>query len=204
MTDAAIIFACYIIGSIPFSYLTVKMFSGNDIRDKGSGNVGATNVLRVMGWKVAGAALVGDLFKGFAAAMLAYYGSIYTNSALDPQFMAAFGGLLSIIGHCWPVFLGFRGGKGVATSAGALLFIMPFQVLVLATVFVLVIAISRYVSLGSISAALSLPVAVFITSDNVSFFKISLIITLIVVFKHRGNITKLMNGNERKIGEKAA
>lgn len=204
MTDAAIIFSCYILGSIPFSYLTVKLFSGTDIREKGSGNVGATNVLRLMGWKVAGAALAGDLLKGFFAAMLAYYASIYTGSALEPDFMAIFGGLLAIIGHCWPVFLGFRGGKGVATSAGALLFVMPVQVLILAAVFVLVIVLSRYVSLGSVIAALMLPVAVLVSSDNVSFLKISLAITAIVVFKHRGNIAKLMNGTERKLGEKAS
>ena len=203
MTDALLIFSCYILGSIPFSYLTVKFFSGTDIREKGSGNVGATNVLRVMGWKVAGTALAGDLFKGFVAAMLAYYGSMFTGSALEADFMAAFGGLAAMIGHCWPVFLGFRGGKGVATSAGALLFIMPLQVLALAGVFVTVIAVSRYVSLGSLTAALSLPVIVFISNDNMSFFKISLIIAAIVIFKHRGNIAKLKDGSERKLGEKA-
>ncbi len=203
MTEAIIIFACYILGAIPFSYLTVKLFSGSDIREKGSGNVGATNVLRIMGWKVAAAALAGDLLKGFFAAMLAYYCSIHFQVQLDPRFMSAFGGLFAVLGHCWPVFLQFRGGKGVATAAGALLFIMPVTVLILAAIFAAVIAISRYVSLGSVTAAFLLPLAVWITTDYPPYYKICMAITLIVVFKHRNNLAKLMSGTERKLGEKA-
>lgn len=186
----------YIIGSVPFSYIFSRFLGGVDIRTKGTGNVGATNVLRSVGIKVAVASLAGDLLKGLMAAWL---GSYFGGPGL-----AAVCSVAVVVGHCWPVFLGFRGGKGVATAAGVIFMLMPLIILLEALVFVSIIAFSRYVSLGSVSAALVFPVAALVSQQPWQYVIMSLIISAIIVYRHRTNIERLRQGTESKLTEKAS
>lgn len=185
----------YIIGSVPFSYIFGRFLGGVDIRTKGTGNVGATNVLRSVGIKIAVASLAGDLLKGLLAAWL---GSFFGGPGL-----AAVCSVVVVVGHCWPVFLGFRGGKGVATAAGVILMLMPLIFVLEALVFVTTIAFSRYVSLGSVFTALVFPVAALVSRQSWQYVLMSLIIAAIVVIRHRSNIERLRQGTESKLTEKA-
>lgn len=195
MLKAALIVLSYLLGSISFSYIFSRLWGGVDIRKRGSGNVGATNVLRTLGLKVALPAFMGDFFKGLLAAFL--------GMKLGGEALASACALAAVIGHCYPVFLGFRGGKGVATAGGAVLFLMPDVLGLLALVFLTVIFMSRYVSLGSITAAFTLPILAFILDKPLSFIILSIVLAVLVIYKHRENIERLLNGQEPKIGEKA-
>lgn len=194
MKELGLVILCYLIGSIPFSYIFSRFFGGVDIRSKGTGNVGATNVLRTVGKKVAAAALLGDFLKGFLAAWIGY--------TMGGTTVAAICAVIAVVGHCWPIFLGFKGGKGVATSAGLILFLMPSVFPILVLVFVGLIALTRYVSLGSISAAIIFPFLVFITHQPWPYIIMSLILSIMVLIRHSGNIDRLRKGNERRINEK--
>ncbi len=185
----------YIIGSVPFSYIFGRSLGGVDIRTKGTGNVGATNVLRSVGIKIAVASLAGDLLKGLLAAWLGSY--------LGGPGLAAVCSAAVVVGHCWPVFLGFRGGKGVATAAGVILMLMPLIFVLEALVFVTTIVFSRYVSLGSVFTALVFPVAALVSQQSWQYVLMSLIIAAIVVYRHRSNIERLRQGTESKLTEKA-
>jgi glycerol-3-phosphate acyltransferase PlsY len=187
-----VVIISYLLGSIPFAYIIIRLFKGIDIREVGSGNVGTTNALRTAGKRVALAALLGDLLKGLAAAWL--------GMRAGGQGLAAACVLAAVIGHCWPLFIGFKGGKGMATTAGAVLFLMPKVFLLLAIIFILIVLFSRYVSLASISVAVLLPLIALFMSQSGSYLLASVILTLLVVYRHRENIERLLNGNERKIG----
>jgi glycerol-3-phosphate acyltransferase PlsY len=195
MIKVLLVLLCYLIGSIPFSYIFSRVFGGIDIRAKGTGNVGATNVLRTLGIKIALLSLIGDLFKGVLAAWLGLI--------VGGETLGALCGSAVVIGHCWPVFLGFRGGKGVATSAGVFVVLVPPVLLMLAVVFVTLAAVTRYVSLGSICAAALLPFMLLFMHQPWSYIIMGLILTSIVIFRHRENIKRLRNGTEKKINEKA-
>ncbi|NLJ71921.1 MAG: glycerol-3-phosphate 1-O-acyltransferase PlsY [Syntrophomonadaceae bacterium] len=188
------IIAAYLLGSIPFSLLVARLMAGVDIRSQGSGNVGATNVLRTLGTKGAVFALLGDMLKGVAAVLLGLL--------ISGEGLAAVCGVLAIIGHCYPVFLGFKGGKGVATSAGIILFLMPKIVIILLIVFLIIVFLSRYVSLASITIAILFPVLAISYGYNNAYILMSLIMAIIVVFKHRENIKRLRDGNENKVGQR--
>ncbi len=183
----------YLLGSVPFGYLLVRIFRGQDVRETGSGNIGATNVARTS--KGLGAAtLTLDALKGFAAAALARY--------LHPEASALFmatAALFAIVGHMFPVWLGWRGGKGVATALGSFLYIAPKSVLIMVAVFVLVVAATRYISLGSIVAALCFPTIVLLMEHErpESLLLIGVACGLIIV-KHYENIGRLLRGNENK------
>jgi glycerol-3-phosphate acyltransferase PlsY len=192
MGENIVIIISYLLGSIPFAYIMTHLIKGLDIREMGSGNVGSTNALRTAGKRVAGAALTGDLLKG---CLVAWLGMHFGGAGL-----AAICAVAAVIGHCWPVFLSFKGGKGVATTAGVTLFLMPKIFLILLVVFILVVVLSRYVSLASISVAVLLPLVAFIFSEPRSILMMSLFLMLLVVYHHRENIVRLRNGNERKIG----
>ena len=192
MKAIIIIVLCYIIGSIPFSYLFGRYFGKVDIRSKGSGNIGATNVLRTSGAFLAGASLLADLIKGVLAAWL---GMLWGGPAL-----AAGGGVAAVLGHCYPVFLRFRGGKGVSTSAGVILYLLPGVFLVLLTTFILVTFISRYVSLASLSAAIIFPFVTIGVARDWYYIILSLLMGVLVIYRHRANILRLRNGLESKIG----
>lgn len=194
MKEAAIIILCYLIGAIPFSYLSGLILGKVDIRSQGSGNVGATNVFRTTGIPIALLALLGDLFKGFAAAWISF--------SIGGLPLAAICSLAAVIGHCYPVFLSFRGGKGVATAAGVLLYLMPNIVLILAVTFVVTIAVSRYVSLGSLLAAAILPLLTIILIQPWPYILVSFLLSALVIYRHRENIQRLREGKETKINNR--
>ncbi len=192
MEKIIVVIISYLLGSVPFAYIMIRLFKGIDIRKVGSGNVGSTNALRTAGKRVALAALLGDLLKGLAAAWI----GLQTSG----EMLAAVCVLAAVIGHCWPVFIGFKGGKGMATTAGAILLLMPKVFLFLAIIFVLIVFFSRYVSLASVSVAVLLPLTALFFSQPGRYLLVSVILTVLVIYRHRENIERLRNGNERKIG----
>lgn len=183
----------YLLGSIPFAYLVVRFVSGADIRDLGSGNVGATNVLRSTS-KVAGVATLAlDAAKGAAAVLIAreWMGS-------DAMGWMVLAGVAAIVGHVFPVFLKFQGGKGVATGCGAFLVIAPFAILTAALVFIATVAVTRYVSLGSVLASASVPIASGLTGQPPVMVLGALAGAGLVIAKHHTNLRRLYQGRENK------
>lgn len=201
----AIAVASYLIGSIPFSYFVARQFSGKDIRTAGSGNVGATNVARNAGKAAGILALALDLAKGWAAVMVAR--AIFLKS-VDPNAVGLFAseafwlglaGFLAVAGHMFPVWLGFRGGKGVATGTGAFAAMSPIAIAMALIVFIIVILTSRYVSLASIVAAASVPIFMrFAVHAPFWIVIFSIFISMMVIVKHHSNIRRLATGSERK------
>lgn len=197
----------YAIGSINFSVIFSRRFAGFDIREKGSGNAGTTNMLRSVGKKAAAITLVCDILKGLFAILVAYlFGKI--NSELDGALLVQIAALCVVIGHTFPIFFEFRGGKGVATSLGVLLLI-NWQIGLICLIFALVImAATRMVSAGSVSAAILYPILVlfgvgkeyFLVGGNYIVF--SLLLALVVVFNHRANIKRILSGTENKLSFK--
>jgi glycerol-3-phosphate acyltransferase PlsY len=210
---AVVVLLAYIVGSIPTSLIVSKVRHGIDIREHGSGNAGGTNVIRVMGLKLGIAVIVFDIVKGYAATMLVphlMYGPIpFTNRTPFEDFTVVqlICGSAAILGHVWTVFGGFRGGKGIATTGGMLLGLAPTEVLVSVIVFSIVFVASRYVSLGSISAAVVFPVTMFLRENvfhdqvqgygTLIFFSIG--ICLLLIFTHRTNIKRLVEGTESRL-----
>ena len=196
-----ILIACYLLGSVPSGYLIGKAFKGIDIRDFGSGNIGFTNVLRAIGTFPALIVLIIDITKGIISVYLGFF--FAQLMGIDSQVMGGIGGLASIVGHNWPIFLKFKGGKGVAVTAGVFLALTPIPFLLSLLVMVGIIALTRYVSLGSIVAAGSLPFFVFWLGNNARlYFSLSIVAALFILFKHRNNIQRLLRSKESKIGEK--
>lgn len=188
----------YILGSIPFGYLVARVFFKTDIRKGGSGNIGATNALRQFGTAVGVGVLLLDMLKGIAAVLIA--------KALLPVGSPelALCALFAILGHVFPVWLGFKGGKGVATAAGVFLALTPYSVLIALGVFIIVVALSRHVSLGSMSAALALGISHMVyqlKQDSTDWALLILIyIVVVVIFvMHRENIKRLAKGEESKL-----
>ena len=196
----------YLIGSIPFGYLIVKLASGGDVRETGSGGTGATNVSRRAG-KLAGiATLMLDAMKGAVAIFVAakWCDRFEPNWAVA-EWVIAGSAVAAIVGHIFPVWLKFRGGKGVATAVGVFFMIAPFALLCAGIVFVAVVLLTRYVSLASMSAAASIPVFVGLQKafllpdvDIRPPLTAALLVALLIVFAHRGNIGRLLNGTEPK------
>ena len=198
----------YLIGSVNFSVLISKKIAGFDVREKGSGNAGSTNVLRTVGIKAALLTLVCDILKGVISISIALIlGNIANN--LDIVLLVQLAGIFVILGHTFPVFFGFKGGKGVATSLGVLL-MTNWQIGLICLVFALVImAISRMVSMGSVGAAILFPIlTLFINEHFIAgesgfrYLFYSLIIAIIVIFNHRENVKRILNGTENKISFK--
>lgn len=189
--------ASYLIGSVPTGYLFVRLSERKDIREFGSRSTGATNVLRVRGLKSAIPVAVIDVIKGFLPAFMAL--RIFG----DPVF-ASFCAFLSVLGHCFPFSIGFRGGKGVATSLGAYAAIAWRPWLAALLVFGVTAGASRFVSLGSILGSIAFPFFVLASGGAKGVFYFSLAISALIVLKHAGNIGRLLKGEERKLGEKAA
>ncbi|MBP1659851.1 MAG: acyl-phosphate glycerol-3-phosphate acyltransferase [Candidatus Aminicenantes bacterium] len=189
--------ASYLFGSIPTGYLLVRLSGRKDVRSFGSGSTGATNVLRVGGWKTALPVALFDVLKGFLPVFLAsrWFG--------DPVF-AALCGLLAAAGHCFPFAIGFRGGKGVSTSLGAFAAIAWAPCLGSLGLFFIVIGLTRYVSLGSILASLVFPAIYLAAGGRPAVAAVALALAALVVFQHRGNIGRLVHGTERKLGERSS
>ena len=191
-----LVLAGYVLGSISFAVLLVRKRTGKDIRQEGSGNAGATNVLRAHGKGLAIAVALADIGKGAAAVLLA---RLFT---ADPRVAAA-AGLAAIVGHVFPLFYGFRGGKGVATAVGAFLALVPLPTLVCVAVFVAVVAVTRYVSLGSVVAMCLLPAvagALFHAPRPVVVAAAGA--ALLILAKHFENLKRLVRGEERRLGSK--
>ena len=197
----------YLIGSVSFSVIISKKMAGFDVREKGSGNAGATNMLRSVGTKAAVLTLLCDALKGVVAIIFAIIvGAIAKNS--DKALLVQIAGILVVIGHTFPVFFNFKGGKGVATSLGVLL-MTNWKIGLICLVFALVLmALTRMVSMGSVGAAVLFPVLVlfintnYTISDGSSYFVYSIILALIVAFNHRSNIQRILDGTENKISFK--
>jgi glycerol-3-phosphate acyltransferase PlsY len=193
----------YLLGSIPFGYILVRIFRGEDVRRSGSGNIGATNVSRkspVLGVIT----LLLDALKGAGAVLLAISLSGH-HGAVPPYRVMSLAALFSVLGHVFPLWLKFRGGKGVATGLGSFLVIAPKAVLVAGAVFVLVVLLFRYISLGSIVAVALFPLLAWILDEyghaRVALLFISLT-SLLIILKHRQNIRRLLAGTENRFGSK--
>ena len=193
-----ILFLGYLLGSFPSGYLAGRIAKGIDIRSLGSGSTGATNVLRHIGKRAAITVFLIDVFKGVLAILLAKY--FLLNDSLQVTV-----GLSTLIGHIWPIWLNWRGGKAVATGLGIFLGLSWQVGLATLGIFILTIALFRIVSLASVIASLALPIIMFISFNNsnfsLPFLVISLLATTLVIWRHRENISRLLKGKEPKIGQ---
>lgn len=202
----------YLIGSINFSVILSKKIAGFDVREKGSGNAGSTNMLRSVGKKAAAITLICDILKGIIAVLIAVVlGWIFKDC--DKALLVQIAGILVVVGHTYPIFFGFKGGKGVATSLGVLL-ITNFQLGLICLVFALVlIVLTRMVSVGSIGAAILFSVLTlfvnmhilpcnFLVTEGSGFLTYSILLAALVIFNHRTNIQRILSGNENKISFK--
>ncbi|HEY5387529.1 MAG TPA: glycerol-3-phosphate 1-O-acyltransferase PlsY [Thermoleophilia bacterium] len=190
---AALLLA-YVMGSIPFGVVVGKLFYHADVREHGSGNVGTTNVFRVLGKKAGVVVLVCDMLKGFVPAFIAAQFLRETNPWLVIFIAAA-----PVVGHMYSIFLKGRGGKGVATGAGVVLALVPLAFAVIAAVWVLLIIITRYVSLASLVATLLVPVFVFALGDPLPYKIAAVLVTVFIFWAHRGNISRLLHGTENRV-----
>ena len=194
-----ILAASYLIGSISFGYLTSKIVGRTDLRRAGSGNIGATNVLRTLGWKPAVVVLLLDTLKGTAVVLIARALGV-------PPWLQALAALAAVVGHDWPVWLRFRGGRGVATSLGAIAVLAPIPTGIAATIFVATVAVTRYVSLGSLLSALSVPLTMLMPVIGgltpASYLGFATVAAALIVWQHRPNIRRLREGREHRFGER--
>lgn len=200
----------YVIGSINFSVIFSKKFAGFDVREKGSGNAGSTNMLRSVGKVAAALTLICDILKGVVAISIAIIlGNMFKDT--NKELLVQIAGIAVVIGHTFPIFFGFKGGKGVATSLGILL-MSNWQIGLICLVFALILMIlTRMVSLGSCAAAVLFPVLTLFINDNytvltegkngTTYFIYSLILAIIVLFNHRSNIKRILNGTENRLGK---
>ncbi len=193
--NIAILVFSYILGSIPFGYIITKIYQNTDIRAHGSGNIGATNVLRVLGLKAALPVFILDTGKGFSAIMIARL-----LSDLPVVYLSA--GLLVLLGHCFPLFLKFKGGKAAATSIGVLLALSWWITLIVVAIAFIVILVTKYVSLGSIIGVMSAPILFWIFNYSLEYIIFGIAMAILVIGRHHGNIGRLISGNESKLGQK--
>jgi glycerol-3-phosphate acyltransferase PlsY len=192
MTRIVIVIVAYLIGSIPFGYLIVRRKIGADIRQTGSGGTGATNVSRRAGRAAGILTLLLDAAKGSLAVLIA-------KAVAGDDWVIAAAAIAALVGHIFPVWLGFRGGKGVATGVGIFLVLAPVALLCAGVVFVAIVALTRYVSLGSIVAAILIPVFVWLLSDLRPLLIAATVGAALIVFAHRGNIQRLVSHTESRI-----
>ncbi len=188
-----VVLAGYLLGSVSFGIIVTKKLKGIDIREHGSGNAGMTNVIRTIGKGPGALVLLGDALKGAAAVALGLFvgGEIY----------GIIGGLAALLGHAYPFFFGFRGGKGVATGLGIMLVLVPDVSLMALGVFFLTILLSRYVSLGSILATSSVPVFMIILGKSLPLIVLGIIGATFIIYTHRNNIKKIYQGTEYRLGD---
>ena len=185
----------YLVGSIPNALWIGKMFKNIDVREFGSGNVGATKATRVLGWKLGVMVLIFDAFKGMIFIIIA------RKFGLSDIYVVLIG-LAAILGHSYSIYLKFKGGKAVATSLGVMLVLIPKVVMILIIVFLLIVIISGYVSLASISVAGLLPILSYIMYNNIIAL-LSLVVGILVIWRHKSNIKNLLEGKEDKFYDKA-
>ena len=199
----------YLLGSISFSVIFTKKFAGFDVREKGSKNAGSTNVLRTAGKKTAILTLICDISKGVVAVLVAFVmGKIANADVFTSALLIQIAGILVVIGHTFPIFFGFKGGKGVATALGVLL-VTNWQIGLICLVFALILmALTRIVALGSIAAAILFPVLCFFITNNflvgddstrMTYLVFGIIMAVIVIFNHRTNIQRMASGTENRL-----
>lgn len=206
-----VVIISYLIGSIPFGIIISKRFRGFDIRSKGSGNIGSTNAFRVLGWKLGLTVQVLDLAKGLGAVLLAtvLFNGLPFHNATPFQDITVFrliAGCSAVLGHVYTCFAGFRGGKGISTAAGMLLGIAPIEIAVVTGIFLLVVMLSGYVSLGSIIAAIMLPTTMFLRENafgvHITGYRTLIVfaigIALFLIYTHRSNIKRLIAKRENR------
>ena len=199
LTYLIIIIIAYLLGNISTSYIVAKKLAGVDIRTQGSGNAGSTNVLRTLGKKAGAFTFAGDVLKGFIAVWMAKIIAYVLH--IDVTICAYLAVVAVVLGHNYPVFLGFKGGKGVATSLGSMLAMNPVTALTFLGFFIIIVALTKYVSLGSI-LGIGLSPILMIINHNLKGVWVTLFLTISVAYTHKENIKRLLNGTERKIGEK--
>ena len=188
-----VIAAGYLLGSISTGVVLSRLFAKTDIRSQGSGNAGTTNMLRVLGRKMALLTFIGDMLKGIIAVFIGKW-------LIGGELGGLLGVVGAVLGHYYPLYFGFKGGKGIATSFGSLLFVFPVQALLAFAVFLILVAVTHYVSVGSIAAAITLPLLIVITRfQEPTLWIITVCIGASVVWRHRANIKRLMNHTENKL-----
>lgn len=196
LRTAVALLGAYLLGAVPVGFLVARAFGVGDIRTRGSGNIGATNVLRTLGRLPAILTLAGDILKGYLAVALP--------SALGADGSAtAAAAVLAVAGNCWSVFLGFRGGKGVATGLGALLRLAPTATLPAALVWIVITATFRYVSLASVMAAVCVPLGTLLLRAPSPRVGAAAVVAAIIIARHRDNIARLVAGTERRLGDRS-
>ena len=210
MTEYFILFLifiiCYLIGSIPFGLILTKLFDNNDLRNIGSGNIGATNVLRTGNKTLALLTLILDLSKSFIPLFIFFklYPHLIINNffnliIVDKIFLILVFGYFFVLGHCFPIWLKFKGGKGIATSLGVILSIDFFIGLCLLTIWILVFLIFKISSLSALISSTSFPILIFFKYEKVNLLYLSILLTIFVFFTHRANIIRLLKKEEKKI-----
>jgi glycerol-3-phosphate acyltransferase PlsY len=191
MNNLFIVFG-YLLGSVPFGLLYGRL-AGIDVRQQGSRNIGATNVNRLLGKKLGLLTLASDLLKGLVPMLLCSH----FLSGPDAPRLVMLTGLAALLGHCWPIYLKFKGGKGVATALGIFLYLAPLPTLAAILIFIGTVWLSGFVSLGSMSAALSLPLIIALTGGDYEILAVSGLIALLIIVKHHENISRLLQGAEK-------
>ena len=192
--------ASYLLGAVPTSYLAGRLFRGIDLRQHGSRNLGATNLYRVLGWRYAIPVGLFDAAKGLVPVL------VFAPRVSSSELFALVCGLLAVLGHVFSVFVGFRGGKGVATAAGVMLGLTPAALGVAALVWALLVYLTGYVSVGSIAAAVIFPLAVYLIEppDRPAILWLDVAVAAAIVWLHRANIKRLLKGTENRFGRRAA
>lgn len=210
MTENFILFLiliiCYLIGSIPFGLILTKLFDNNDLRNIGSGNIGATNVLRTGNKTLALLTLILDLSKSFIPLFIFFklyphpiINDFFNLIIVDKIFLILVFGYFFVLGHCFPIWLKFKGGKGIATSLGVILSIDFFIGLCLLTIWILVFLIFKISSLSALISSTSFPILIFFKYEKVNLLYLSILLTIFVFFTHRANIIRLLKKEEKKI-----
>jgi glycerol-3-phosphate acyltransferase PlsY len=191
-TLAVVLLCSYLVGAIPFGLLFSRAM-GKDVRQEGSGNIGATNVNRILGKKLGILTLLCDVAKGF---MPVYVAALVLPPSVNSELFIALCGLSTVLGHMFPVYLGFKGGKGVATALGVFLYFSPLSILFALFVFTVVVAGSGFVSAGSLVAAALIPLFIWLLGGSLSTVLVALLIAALVWMKHASNIKRLLRGEE--------
>lgn len=199
MTLVLLLIAAYLLGSIPTSYIVGRLARGIDLREHGSGNLGATNAFRVLGWRLALPVLVVDVAKGWAPT---HFFPLWDGRSASEWALAY--GAAAVLGHAFSVWVGFRGGKGVATGAGVFLALAPVALLTGLGVWVVLVWSTRIVSVASLAAALVVPIAVLITQGVGPVFWMAVALALFIVYSHRANVRRLLRGEEHRLGRRGA
>ena len=192
MSKLFFVLIAYFLGAVPIGLLIAKIYGHPDIRREGSGNIGATNVARVVGKKQGLITLIGDISKGAVPVLLAMW-------LIGTDTWIALIGFSSFLGHIFPIYLKFRGGKGVATATGVFFAISPLAVVFDLLIFLFVVWRFRYVSLGSLSAAFAMPFLLFIISVKKAYISLSILMAILIFYRHKENIGRLLKGEENRL-----